>query len=68
MQAGSEEEVQGHTRVRASQGVQGLPQDGLPQGPHPGQKVAPQKGLLLRPRTGKTINMFLYRGGHKSGP
>ena len=25
MQAGSEEEVQGHTRVRAPQGVQGLP-------------------------------------------
>ena len=60
MQAGSEEEVQGHTRVRASQGVQGLPQDGLPQGPHPGQKVAPQKGLLLRPRTGKTKQSCSY--------
>ena len=49
VQAGSQEEVQGRARVRASQGVQGLPQDGLPQGPHPGQKITPQEGLLLRP-------------------
>ena len=49
MQAGSQEEVQGRARVRAAQGVQGLPQDGMPQGPHPGQEIAPQEGLLLRP-------------------
>ena len=30
MQAGSQEEVQGCARVRAAQGVQGLPQDGMP--------------------------------------
>ena len=59
VQAGPEEEVQGRARVRAPQGVQGLSQDGLPQGPHPGQKVAPQEGLLLRARAGTTTKYIM---------
>ena len=59
MQAGPEEEVQGRARVRAPQGVQRLPKDGVPQGSHPGQKVAPQEGLLLRARTGKRKKVYV---------